>query len=128
MIVVLYLSKSLLTFIQHHINGLTCFYIVYPNNFKLYKTNNIFTFLKLDTRNGRIWQVQYNVEDSKRFETTLNFRSLVYESEKDEIPGRFELHPTTNTYIFIMLDKIDGRSWQVQWNIDRNKRFVDIIQ
>lgn len=102
--------------------------IVYPNNFKLYKTNNIFTFLKLDTRNGRIWQVQYNVEDSKRFETTLNFRSLVYDSEKDEIPGRFELHPTTNTYIFIMLDKVDGRSWQVQWNIDRNKRFVDFIQ
>ena len=27
------------------------------NNFVLYPTANIYTFLKLDTRNGKIWQV-----------------------------------------------------------------------
>ena len=39
--------------------------------------------------------------------------------------GRFKLYPTDNTYNFIMVDVIDGRTWQVQWNIDENKRIVD---
>ena len=32
------------------------------NNFVLYPTMNMFTFLKLDTRNGKIWQVQYSMD------------------------------------------------------------------
>ena len=28
--------------------------------YELYSTQNIWTFLKLDTRTGRIWQVQYS--------------------------------------------------------------------
>ena len=36
--------------------------------------------------------------------------------------GRFKLYPTENTYNFIMVDVIDGRTWQVQWNIDYDKR------
>jgi len=39
--------------------------------------------------------------------------------------GRFKLYPTGNNYNFIMVDVIDGRTWQVQWNIDENKRIVD---
>ena len=38
--------------------------------------------------------------------------------------GRFKLYPTGNIYNFIMVDVIDGRTWQVQWNIDDNKRLV----
>lgn len=33
--------------------------------YKLYPTTNMWTFLKLDTRNGRIWQVQWSFEDDK---------------------------------------------------------------
>ena len=36
--------------------------------------------------------------------------------------GRFKLYPTENKYNFIMVDVIDGRTWQVQWNIDYDKR------
>ena len=36
--------------------------------------------------------------------------------------GRFKLYPTENMYNFIMVDVIDGRTWQVQWNIDYDKR------
>ena len=39
--------------------------------------------------------------------------------------GRFKLYPTGNMYNFIMVDVIDGRTWQVQWNTDENKRIVD---
>jgi len=38
--------------------------------------------------------------------------------------GRFKLYPTGNMYNFIMVDVIDGRTWQVQWNIDKDKRIV----
>ena len=36
--------------------------------------------------------------------------------------GRFKLYPTGNMYNFVMVDVIDGRTWQVQWNIDYDKR------
>ena len=36
--------------------------------------------------------------------------------------GRFKLYPTENTCNFIMVDVINGRTWQVQWNIDYDKR------
>ena len=38
--------------------------------------------------------------------------------------GRFKLYPTGNMYNFVMVDVIDGRTWQVQWNIDDDKRIV----
>lgn len=38
--------------------------------------------------------------------------------------GRFELYPTGNMYNFIMVDVIDGRTWQVQWNVDEENRMV----
>ncbi|HEV3218228.1 MAG TPA: hypothetical protein VGZ48_00545 [Candidatus Acidoferrales bacterium] len=42
-----------------------------------------------------------------------------------ETPGRFTLYPTENIYNFLLLDQIDGRVWQVQWNWDSPaKRFV----
>ena len=54
--------------------------------YQLYPTQNMYTFLKLDTSNGRIWQVQYSLEDN-RFESVLNVIPLV--AEKDESNGRF---------------------------------------
>lgn len=41
--------------------------------------------------------------------------------------GRFKLYPTGNMYNFLMVDVIDGRTWQVQWNIDEDKRLVSIF-
>lgn len=75
--------------------------------YKLYPTTNMWTFLKLDTRNGRIWQVQWSFEDDKRFETALSLYSVVWKDE--EVNGRFILYPTTNNYNFIMLDQINGK-------------------
>ena len=42
-------------------------------------------------------------------------------------PGRFFLYPTENTFNYILLDQIDGRVWQVQWNIDKDKRGMWVI-
>lgn len=90
-------------------------------NFRLYQTNNRWTFLKLDTRTGVIAHVQYSTDgDAMQYE--LNSEPL---SEGEEAkPGRFFLYPTENTYNFILLDQIDGRVWQVQWNIDKENRGI----
>ena len=93
--------------------------------FQLFKTQNMWTFLKLDTMTGQIWQVQYSVDGGEyRFETSLDTNPRISEYYDEPICGRFTLYPTENTYNFILLDQIDGRCWQVQWNIDSNKRFV----
>lgn len=93
--------------------------------YRLFSTNNMYNFIKLDTRNGQMWQVQWGTEDKHRFETTLSDISRV--TKEEEKNGRFFLYPTTNTYNFILLDQIDGRAWQVQWNFDAEKRMVTRI-
>ena len=78
--------------------------------------------------NFKYWQETYNskpdsivsVEDKAYWKPyTLDeklSRSAISQN------GRFKLYPTENTYNFIMVDVIDGRTWQVQWNIDYDKR------
>ena len=90
-------------------------------NFRLFQTNNRWTFLKLDTRNGKITHVQYSIEGNA-MEYELNPSSLVFEVEAK--PGRFFLYPTENTYNFLLLDQTDGRVWQVQWSIEANNRGI----
>ena len=92
--------------------------------YRLFSTRNKFTFIKLNTRNGKMWQVQWGLEDKYRFETTLSDISRVYKEEEKD--GRFFLYPTTNLYNFILLDQIDGRAWQVQWG-DEKDRMVNPI-
>lgn len=75
--------------------------------YKMFPTENIWTFLKLDTRNGKIWQVQYSINESYRGEIELNNKALI--SEKIAENGRFTLYPTKNMYNFILLDQIDGK-------------------
>lgn len=85
-----------------------------PQNYELYETSNMWTFLRLDTRTGKIWQVQYSVEGPEyRFESELNTIDLTYGD--NSLPGRFALYKTQNIYNFILLDKEEGRTWQVQW-------------
>ena len=90
--------------------------------YKLYPTTNMWTFIKLNTRNGHLWQVQYHTESDKRFETILKTYSLI--TPENESNERFSLYSTQNSYNFILLDQIDGRMWQVQWSIDPEKRLV----
>lgn len=96
------------------------------DTFELYETQNMWTFIKLNTATGEIWQVQYAInDDNSRFETVLNDRPLVVTSNPNEkIPGRFSLYPTKNMYNYILLDQTDGRTWQVQWSFDPENRLT----
>jgi hypothetical protein len=86
--------------------------------YRLYPTTNMWNFLKLNTRNGRIWQVQFDVEGNDRFESYLNLEKLVDLDE--EADNRFILYPTQNIWNFILLDQTNGKLWQVQWSLDRD--------
>jgi hypothetical protein len=90
--------------------------------FRLYPTDNISIFIKLNTSNGQMTQVQYSMEDSKRIEVILSSTSLV--KKGDEVNGRFTLYPTKNIWTFILLDQIGGNTWQVQWSVNPEQRRI----
>ena len=92
--------------------------------YRLFSTKNTYTFIKLNTRNGQMWQVQWGTESKYRFETTLSDISRVNESEEKN--GRFFLYPTSNIYNFILLDQINGRTWQVQWGKEAERMVIPI--
>ncbi|NBX87360.1 MAG: hypothetical protein EBQ97_02430 [Bacteroidetes bacterium] len=93
-----------------------------PFPFRLYPTQNMWNFIKLDTRNGKIWQVQYGLKSEARFEIVLNGITLT-SSDKEE-NNRFALYPTQNFYSFILIDQLDGRTWQVQWSTEPENRGI----
>lgn len=94
--------------------------------YKLYPTENMWTFLELETFSGRIWQVQYSVKGPDyRFKTILNGDSMIpFLDSEGEFAGRFELYKTQNMYNFILLDTATGSTWQVQWSTDAKDRAV----
>lgn len=90
--------------------------------YELYRTENMWTFLKLETSTGKIRQVQYAVGDDDAFETVLSDVSLAFDGV--EMNGRFKLYPTDNIYNFILLDTSAGSVYQVQWSHEPENRMV----
>ena len=94
--------------------------------YKLYKTDNMWTFIRLETATGRLWQVHYSVgNENQRGTLSINDTNLgaVYGS-MDNYSGRFELYKTDNMYNFILLDTESGNVWQAQWSYDADKRGI----
>ena len=90
--------------------------------YKLYPTENMWTFLELETFTGKIWQVQYSVSGD-RFKVPINSVDLSFDFTGDlQYAGRFELYSTQNMYNFLLLDRENGQVWQVQWSLDADKR------
>ena len=93
--------------------------------YRLFATRNMYTFIKLNTRNGKMWQVQWSINGNEyRFQNTLSDISLVTKDEEKN--GRFFLYPTTNVYNFILLDQINGKAWQVQWGKEEQRAVIPI--
>lgn len=92
------------------------------NRFKLYQTENIYTLLQLDTKTGKIEQVQWSLKSLEEGTLTINNDDLSYGMGYGS--GSFELYPTKNMYQFILLDKTDGRKWHVQWGTKSGERWI----
>ena len=92
-------------------------------SYRLFPTTGTWTFLKLNTEDGRIWQVQYHsFTNEPPFETYLNQIPLATGSDKK--PGRCTLYPTENDWTFILLDTISGSTWKVQWSQKAENRSI----
>jgi len=91
--------------------------------YQLFPTQNYWTFIKLDTRNGKMWQVHFTVEEDGA-SGALILNSIPLVGEQKEINGRFTLYPTENIYNFLLLDQIDGYVYQVQWSATKENRGV----
>jgi len=91
--------------------------------YKLFPTENTWASLKLDTRNGKIWQIHYSISEDG-YEGTLSINSYSLVLPEEEINGRFNLYPTSNMYNFILLDQVNGKTYKVQWHNDNDKRFI----
>lgn len=106
---------NLLDDIDFRIHGL--------DRYKLYPTENIYNFLQLDTKTGKIDIVQWSLDEGKEGSVTLNDIDLSFDSGC----GTFELYPTKNMYQFLLLDKVTGRKWHVQWGFEASKRWIKRI-
>ena len=95
-------------------------------SYRLFPTQNNWNFIKLNTRNGQMWQVQFDVEGDNRFVTYLSILPLV--DKEKEVDDRFTLYPTKNIWTFILLDQHDGRTWQVQWSMEPEYRGIFPIE
>jgi len=88
--------------------------------FRLFRTLNIFNFLKLDTRTGQVWQLQWSTQADERLVNVINVKPLA-DGKK---AGRFTLYPSANIFTFILLDQEDGRQWQIQWGLKTGERLI----
>jgi hypothetical protein len=83
--------------------------------FRIFRTENMWNQLLLDTRTGQVWQLAFTVDsDGLRAKIPVSLTQRV--SDKDATIGRFTLYPTDNMWTFLLLDQIDGRSWQCQFS------------
>lgn len=91
--------------------------------YKIYATENIYVFIKLDTQTGKLQLIQWSLKSEDEFTVSLN----KYDLSKYTGLNSFELYPTKNIYQFILLDKATGRTWHVQWGTRSSDRWIKSI-
>lgn len=47
---------------------------------------------------------------------------------ENEVNDRFTLYPTKSIYTFILLDQLDGRTWQVQYMEEPSFTKIDLVR
>ena len=94
----------------------------YIRTYRIFPTTNMGYFIKLNTRTGQMWQIEFDQKETNQLEIPLNSLSLV--EKQEEVDNRFILYPTQNSWNFLLLDQIDGKIWQVSWDIKPKKNKI----
>jgi hypothetical protein len=94
----------------------------YIKTYKVIPTTYLDYMIKLNTRTGQMWQIKFDQKKTHQLETPLSMLSLA-ESESS-IDNRFTLIPTTNENHFFLLDQINGKIWQVNWDTRSKKNKI----
>lgn len=80
--------------------------------FCLYETQNIWTFIMLDTYTGRNWQVQFSVKgEDYMFAVPINKYSLAFPKSDSKWINRFQMFATQNMWKFQWSTKGDDYRW-----------------
>jgi hypothetical protein len=92
--------------------------------YRMFRTENVWTNLLLDTRTGKVWQVSITVDkDGQSIKLPINAEPLV--EPRSTRDGRFSLYTTGNMWNWILLDQEDGRVWQCQFSLKSSEeRFL----
>ena len=96
------------------------------NRYKLYQTEDMNTLLELDTKTGVVKQIHWSLKADEEKIYFINANDL---SEENNIgPGVFELYTTKNMYQFILINKVTGYKWHIQWGDDKDHRWIRKIK
>lgn len=90
------------------------------DRYKLYPTENVYINLMLDTKTGQIHLLQWSLDEEKEGGWVINSEDLSYGTGC----GTFELYPTQNIFQFLLLDKVLGGVWHVQWGFEKEKCWI----
>jgi hypothetical protein len=91
---------------------------------RFYETTNIYTRLLLDTQTGRLWQQHTAGGTNEEMARYVIVDKTLLPDGVPAVEGRFSLYSTGNMYNFVLLDQVDGRTWQIQWSYDEQKRGI----
>lgn len=86
----------------------------WQGRFQMFATKNMWTFIMLDSYNGRLWQVQY---DTKSLDNLLcvPINDVELSSENRSV---FSIQPMTSMYQYYLINNKSGEMWQFQWTTD----------
>lgn len=85
----------------------------WTNRFQMFATQNMWTFILLDSYNGRLWQVQYSTQNlDNLFCIPINKYELVSDNEK----CIFSIQPLTSMYQYYLINDRTGDMWKFQWS------------
>ena len=98
------------------------------SDFKYANTVDYYTQVHNDDM--KYWEEEYNskpdsivsIEDKAYWKPSSLEKTLEYRTVAKN--GRFKLYPTGNMYNFIMVDVINGKTYQVQWSAKKDSRLV----
>lgn len=108
---------SLLMLMQRDVDVMSTTHYWEVGRYKVYRIENIYNSLKLDTMTGKVTALQIGINnDASRMEYTI-----CGALSEAKVVGRYELYPTGNRYNFILLDTAMGYAYQVQWSTETNE-------
>jgi hypothetical protein len=102
--------------------SVNCRMTIEPPVFQIFPTNDESMFIKLDSRNGKMWQIQLYMDKSNCCETILNSTPLVM--IENEQKGRFTIQKSNQLNHFFLLDQVNGNVYKVQWSYKEKQRSV----
>lgn len=93
---------------------------------RIFRTDYFSILFQLDTTTGKLWIVEYNIENDSYKKYVFNSENLA--EGKPQKQGRFTMYPTWNKWVFILVDQIDGTLWRVDWSFDKEKNSLSVIR